>query len=82
MIKKSKFKNGYRPPVKKGRPPIAEERVTLAISLLGMNYTYQQVTDMTGISRSSLERYRKKYKMPPVFKETEDLLYEAGVIGI
>lgn len=50
-------KDGYR----EGRPSVPVQKINLAMELLG-KYSYKQVADMTGISKSTLIRYRRKNK--------------------
>ena len=53
----AKTKSGYL----EGRPPkYTEEAVVEAVMLLD-SYTYRQVSEMTGISKSTLQRIKKKY---------------------
>ena len=52
-----------RPGYKEGRPPVPKERITLAMSLLDANtHTYREISEMTGISTSTLGRYRRKQR--------------------
>ncbi|MDY2636317.1 MAG: recombinase family protein [Phascolarctobacterium sp.] len=53
----ARTKAGFR----EGRPPIRKEKIKLAITLLE-EYPYSQVERMTGISRSTLVRYRRRQK--------------------
>ena len=46
---------GYR----EGRPPVPKERIALAMKLL-RDHTYREVTEMTGISKATLARYRRR----------------------
>lgn len=53
----AKTKSGYL----EGRPPkYTEETLVEAVMLLD-SYTYRQVSEMTGISKSTLQRIKKKY---------------------
>ncbi len=53
----AKTKSGYL----EGRPPkYTEEALVEAVMLLD-SYTYRQVSEMTGISKSTLQRIKKKY---------------------
>ena len=53
----AKTKSGYL----EGRPPkYTEEALVEAVMLLD-SYTYRQVSEMTGISKSKLQRIKKKY---------------------
>ena len=55
----AKTKSGYL----EGRPPkYTEEALVEAVMLLD-SYTYRQVSEMTGISKSTLQRIKKKYRM-------------------
>lgn len=53
----ARTKAGYR----EGRPPIRQEKIKLAIELLS-KYSYKEVETMTGISRATLGRYRRRIK--------------------
>ena len=53
----ARTKAGYR----EGRPPIRQEKIKLAIELLS-KYSYKEVETMTGISRATLGRYRRRVK--------------------
>lgn len=53
----ARTKAGFR----EGRPPIRKEKIQLAIALLA-EYPYSQVESMTGISRATLVRYRRRQK--------------------
>lgn len=53
----ARTKEGFR----MGRPPIFKEKVEGAMLLL-KTHSYTKVEKMTGISKSSLVRYRRKYK--------------------
>ena len=53
----ARTKEGYR----EGRPPIARERIEEAMELL-QTMTYKEVAKQTGISRTTLARYKAKYK--------------------
>ncbi len=50
----ARTKNGYR----EGRPRIAAEKIELALELKKTR-TYKEVERLTGISKSTLIRYRK-----------------------
>ena len=54
----ARTKAGFR----EGRPPLPREKIQLAISLLD-SYTYREVEAMTGISKATLVRYRRKTKL-------------------
>ena len=54
----ARTKAGFR----EGRPPLLCEKIQLAISLLD-SYTYREVEAMTGISKATLVRYRRKTKL-------------------
>lgn len=54
----ARTKAGFR----EGRPPLPREKIQLAISLLD-SYTYREVEAMTGISKATLVRYRRKSKL-------------------
>lgn len=47
---------------KEGRPPIAKAKIEHALSLLG-TYSYNKVSEMTGISKATLVRAKKKYSV-------------------
>ncbi len=53
----AKTKSGYW----EGRPPKYDEETLVEAALLLESYTYRQVSEMTGISKSTLQRIRKKY---------------------
>ena len=54
----AKTKPGFR----EGRPiKYSKEQIALAMSLLEGGNSYNKVVDMTGISRATLIRYKKKY---------------------
>lgn len=53
----ARLKPGYR----EGRPPVPKERIALAMKLL-RDHTYREVTEMTGISKATLARYRRRNK--------------------
>lgn len=54
----ARTKAGFR----EGRPPLPREKIQLAISLLD-NHSYREVEAMTGISKATLVRYRRKSKL-------------------
>ncbi|MBR5320116.1 MAG: recombinase family protein [Peptococcaceae bacterium] len=55
----ARTKNGWR----EGRPPeYDDDRALEAVTLL-QEYTYREVEEMTGISKSTLQRLKKKYSM-------------------
>ena len=54
----ARTKAGFR----EGRPPLPREKIQLAISLLD-NHSYREVEAMTGISKATLVRYRRKTKL-------------------
>ena len=55
----AKTKDGYR----EGRPiKYNREQIHLAMSLLSNGNSYNKVSSMTGISRATLVRYKRKYK--------------------
>ena len=54
----ARTKNGFR----EGRPPIAEAKIKLALDLLA-NHSYKEVVDMTGISKATLIRAKRKQAM-------------------
>lgn len=54
----ARTKSGFR----EGRPPIPKEKIQLAISLL-KNHSYKEVEAMTGISKATLVRYKRKVKL-------------------
>lgn len=53
----ARTKAGFR----EGRPPLPREKIQLAISLLD-HHSYREVEAMTGISKATLVRYRRKSK--------------------
>lgn len=53
----AKTKVGYW----EGRPPKYDEDTLMEAALMLENYTYRQVSEMTGISKSTLQRIKKKY---------------------
>ncbi len=53
----ARTKAGFR----EGRPHLPREKIQLAISLLD-NHSYREVEAMTGISKATLVRYRRKSK--------------------
>lgn len=54
----ARTKAGFR----EGRPPLTREKIQLAVSLLN-NHSYSEVEAMTGISKATLVRYRRKSKL-------------------
>ena len=68
--------------VKNGRPQVPADKVIMAMSLLDAHYTYKQTASMTGLSVSTIGRYRKRYKRPRVIEESQDSLYDIGVVAI
>lgn len=54
----ARTKAGFR----EGRPPLPREKIQLAVSLLN-NHSYREVEAMTGISKATLVRYRRKSKL-------------------
>lgn len=55
----ARTKNGWR----EGRPPeYDDDRALEAVTLL-QEYTYREVEEITGISKSTLQRLKKKYSM-------------------
>lgn len=53
----ARTKAGFR----EGRPPLPKEKINLALDLL-TNHSYKEVETMTGISRATLGRYRRRVK--------------------
>lgn len=53
----ARTRDGY----KEGRPPIPKDRITHAMSLLD-DHTYKETSSMTGLSVSTLTRYRRKQR--------------------
>lgn len=53
----AKTKVGYW----EGRPPKYDEDTLLEAATMLENYTYRQVSEMTGISKSTLQRIKKRY---------------------
>ena len=54
----ARTKAGFR----EGRPPLPREKIQLEVSLL-KNHIYREVEAMTGISKATLVRYRRKSKL-------------------
>lgn len=54
----ARTKAGFR----EGRPPLPRKKIQLAVSLLN-NHSYREVEAMTGISKATLVRYRRKSKL-------------------
>lgn len=54
----ARTKAGFR----EGRPHLPREKIQLAVSLLN-NHSYREVEAMTGISKATLVRYRRKSKL-------------------
>ena len=72
---------------REGRPSVPTHKILMAMGFLDQGYTFRQTASMTGVSISSLARYRKKYKTGTLYKndshnEEEDPLYDMGVIEI
>ena len=55
----ARTKNGWR----EGRPPEYDDDVALEAVTLLQEYTYREVEEMTGISKSTLQRLKKKYSL-------------------
>ncbi len=53
----AKTKVGYW----EGRPPKYDEENMIEAAMLLQSYTYREVSEMTGISKSTLQRIKKKY---------------------
>lgn len=53
----AKTKVGYW----EGRPPKYDEDTLIRAAMMLEDYTYRQVSEMTGISKSTLQRIKKKY---------------------
>ena len=53
----AKTKVGYW----EGRPPKYDEEKMIEAAMLLQSYTYREVSEMTGISKSTLQRIKKKY---------------------
>ena len=54
----AKTKEGYR----EGCPPKYDEETLLEAVMMLENYTYREVSEMTGISKSTLQRIKKAHK--------------------
>lgn len=54
----AKTKEGYR----EGCPPKYDEETMLEAVMMLESYTYREVSEMTGISKSTLQRIKKKYE--------------------
>lgn len=54
----ARTKNGWR----EGRPPEYDDTTAIEAVTLLQEYTYREVEEMTGISKSTLQRLKKKYK--------------------
>lgn len=53
----AKTRNGYR----EGRPPVHKEKLALAMRLIDEDYySYRKAAEITGVSLSTIVRYRKK----------------------
>ena len=63
----ARTKNGWR----EGRPPKYDEATTLEALTLLEQYTYQEVEKITVISKSTLQRLKKKYKAQYCYEQTE-----------
>ena len=63
----ARTKNGWR----EGRPPeYKDEKAIEAVTLL-KEYTYTEVEKMTGISKSTLQRLKKKYQAQCCYERAE-----------
>ena len=59
------------PNFKDGRPKkFTHEQIELALSLLEQGKTYRQITQMTGISKSTLIRERKRQRVSDLSRAT------------
>ena len=59
------------PNFKDGRPKkFTQEQIELALSLLEQGKTYRQITQMTGISKSTLIRERKRQRVSDLSRAT------------
>lgn len=65
----ARTKEGYR----EGCPPKYDEETLLEAVMLLEDYTYRQVCEMTGISKSTLQRMKKRYEAAKIdcYDETE-----------
>lgn len=63
----ARTKNGWR----EGRPPEYNDDTAMEAVLLLQEYTYREVEEMTGISKSTLQRLKKKYKNECVIATAE-----------
>ena len=53
----AKTRNGYR----EGRPPIYKDKMALVMKLIDEDhYSYRKAAEVTGVSLSTIVRYRKK----------------------
>lgn len=55
----AKTKSWYR----EGRPPACDEETARAIVDLLQDHSYREVSDLTGLSKSTLQRLKKKYQL-------------------
>ncbi len=55
----ARTKSGYR----EGRPPVYDEETARTAVTLLQEYTYREVSEMMGISKSTLQRLKKKYRV-------------------
>lgn len=60
----ARTKEGYR----EGRPPIDQKRKQTAISLVNQGYSYNEVSDMTGLSKSTVVRAVRAYRAKEVLQ--------------
>lgn len=63
----ARTKNGYR----EGRPPIAQEKIDHALHLLKEGHTYNKVSEIMNISKSTLSRAKRKNKLQDTLIEIQ-----------
>lgn len=63
----ARTKNGWR----EGRPPEYDDTVAMEAVTLLQEYTYREVEEMTGISKSTLQRLKKKYQAQCCYERAE-----------
>lgn len=63
----ARTKNGWR----EGRPPEYDDTTAIEAVTLLQEYTYREVEEMTGISKSTLQRLKKKYQAQCCYERAE-----------